>query len=394
MQIDILSHGFDTISKLSVGSQLIKLFADNSFHTFTGISAFSSKGGINGLSRHLIPAKKHLTHITIITGIDLKGTTKEALEALLDLNINAFVFYQSQDTIFHPKIYLFEGMDKSELIIGSSNLTSKGLFANVESSVAIKIDNKVEADRKIIEQLKIYFKGIFDETDPNLKKLSKKLINQLVNANIIPTEAEKKAEFGKPEKTLKKKASDAILKLFPPRKSFDIPIEFRGATKSKKKIPPKTEEENTEHPNSRGKLVWTRRKLPSSSVQGGSVGTNPTGGLRLVQDDYMVKGIKIDQTIYFRHALFGKYNWKEIRKNPFVEASTIPFEVTIFNKFIGKFELEVRHKPSGEAGQGNYTTSISWGILGEEIRSLNLTGKRLDLYKPKSKGHPFVISIN
>lgn len=91
------------------------------------------------------------------------------------LNIDAYVFYQPSITIFHPKIYLFEGADKSELIIGSSNLTSQGLFTNVEASLLVSIDNRVETDRKIVEQLKDYFKGIFDFTDPNLKKLSKKL---------------------------------------------------------------------------------------------------------------------------------------------------------------------------------------------------------------------------
>ena len=108
----------------------------------------------------------------------------EALEELLSLDINAYVFYQPSITIFHPKIYLFEGADKSELIIGSSNLTSQGLFTNVETSLLVSIDNSVETDRKIVKQLKNYFKGIFDFTDPNLKKLSKKIIAGLVKAKV------------------------------------------------------------------------------------------------------------------------------------------------------------------------------------------------------------------
>lgn len=107
----------------------------------------------------------------------------EALEELLALHIDAYVFYHPSITIFHPKIYLFEGADKSELIIGSSNLTSHGLFTNVEVSLLVSIDNLVEADRKIVEQLKDYFKGIFDFTDPNLKKINKKIIADLVKAN-------------------------------------------------------------------------------------------------------------------------------------------------------------------------------------------------------------------
>jgi HKD family nuclease len=393
MDITLLGQGYEATSEFSVGHQLIKFFADKEFHTFTGISAFASQAGINGLSRHIASAKKHLNIITIVTGVDQKGTSKEALEALLDLKINAFIFYQPSFTIFHPKIYLFEGVDKSELIIGSSNLTSQGLFTNVEASLLVSIDNAIETDRKIIEQLKDYFKGIFDFKDPNLKKLSKKIIADLVQAKVVPTEAERKAAQDKAEKTERKETEKIISKIFPKRAIAKIPTEFRGigkyrtSTRTTTAVP-------VDVSTDKGKLVWTRKKLPSSSVQGGSAGTNPTGGLRLVQDDFAIDGKKIAHTKYFRNDLFGKYKWNEIRKSPFVETATIPFEVTIFDEFKGKFDLEVRHKPSGEAGQGNYTTSISWGDLGEIIRKAKLSGSRLNLYAPKRRGQPFHIVIS
>lgn len=395
MNYTLLGQGFEAASEFSVGKQLIKFFADKDFHTFTGISAFASQSGINGLSKHIAAAKKHLTIITIVTGVDQKGTSKEALEALLNLNINAFVFYQPSFTIFHPKIYLFEGKDKSELIIGSSNLTSQGLFTNVEASLLVSIDNSIEADRKIVEQLKDYFKGIFDFTDPNLKKLSKKIIADLVKAKVVPTEAERKAAQDKAEKAERTETQNIISKIFPKRAIAKIPSEFRGTAKPKAKT--KTETATAVSigaATNKGKLVWTRKKLPFSSVQGGGAGTNPTGGLRLVQDDFEIKGKKIAQTKYFRNELFSKYKWKEIRKSPFVEATTVPFEVTIFGEFKGKFDLEVRHKPSGEAGQGNYTTSISWGELSKIISEAKLTGSRLDLYALKAKGNPFHIVIS
>jgi HKD family nuclease len=393
MNITLLGQGYEGTSDLSVGKKLIEFFADKGFHTFTGMSAFTSQAGVNGFSKHIVSAKKHLNIITIVTGVDQKGTSKEALEALLDLKINAFVFYQPSITIFHPKIYLFEGANKSELIMGSSNLTSQGLFTNVETSLLVSIDNAIEADRKIVKQLKEYFKGIFDFTDPNLKKLSKKIIADLVEAKVVPTEAERKAVQDKAEKVERKETGNIISKIFPKRAIAKIPTEFRVTAKSRKST-----RTTTVVPLNvatvKGKLVWTRKELPSSSVQGGRAGTNPTGGLRLVQDDFAINGKKIAHTKYFRNDLFGKYKWKEIRKSPFVEAVIIPFEVTIFDEFKGKFDLEVRHKPSGEAGQGNYTTSISWGDLGEIIRKANLSGSRLDLYAPIRKGLPFHIVIS
>lgn len=393
MNITLLGQGFESTSALSTGNQLIKLFSVKGFHTFTGISAFASLSGVRGLSKHIKIAKKHLSIITIVTGIDQKGTSKEALEELFALDINAYVFYQPSITIFHPKIYLFEGKNKSKLIIGSSNLTSQGLFTNIEASLLVSIDNSVKADRKIVDQLKDYFKGIFDFSDPNLKKLSKKIIADLVKAKVVPTEAERKAAQDKAEKAALKETGNIISKIFPKRAIAKIPTEFKGMKKPAAKTDTATSAA-VGNASAKGKLVWTRKKLPSSSVQGGGSGTNPTGGLRLVQDDFISGGHKIDQTSYFRNNLFEKYTWKQVRTSPYVETAKIPFEITINGDFKGQFDLEVRHKPSGEAGQHNYTTSISWGELGGTIQEENLTGSRLDLYAPKAKGKPFHLVIS
>ena len=396
MNVTVLGQGYEAISELSVGKQLIKLFADKHFHSFTGISAFASRSGIYGLEKHIAKARENLKSISIIVGVNERGTSKEALEAILNLKINSFIFYFPQSNksspIFHPKVYLFEGENKSELIIGSANLTSRGLFSNVEASLLISTDNSIEADRKIVEQIKEYFKGVFDFNDPNLVKITKEVISDLVTANVVPTEAERKEKDSKIEKEESDLNNKILSRIFPPRAFAKIPNDFRRSAIADKK---KTKNKNVPEDNTlKGKLVWTRKKLPSSSVQGGRLGTNPTGGLRLVQDDFMVSGHKIDQTSYFRHVLFDKFEWHKIRKSPFVEATKVLFDVSILNEYKGTFELEIRHKPSGESGQGNYTTSVSWGELGETIGEANLTGYRLDLYSPKRKNKPFQLVIS
>jgi len=257
MNITLLGQGFEPISEFSVGKKIIKFLADPSFHTFTGISAFASPAGINGLSHHIENAKSHIKIITIVTGVDQKGTSKEALEALLDLDINAFIFYQRSFPIFHPKIYLFEGENKTELIIGSSNLTAQGLFANVETSLLVSVDNSKESDREIVRQLKDYFKGIFDYSDPNLKRLSKELIDELVKEKIVPTEAERKAAHDKDEKTEREDENTEriISKIFPKREIPKIPREFRSfkIKNPSTKIIVGIKEQIFES----GKLVWT-----------------------------------------------------------------------------------------------------------------------------------------
>jgi hypothetical protein len=315
------------------------------------------------------------------------------LEALLEIGIKSYIFYQPSKTIFHPKIYLFEGKKVSHLIIGSSNITSAGLFSNVETSVLFSIDNTIDSDKQVIHDIKTYFKGIFNTSDPNLKKLNKKLIGELVKIKVVPTEAERSALHDITTKTESKKAEIAISKIFPKRSIEKAPVEFRGTcrltVRTKIDLKPATG-----RPLENGKIIWTRRKLPASSVQSAGSGTNPTGGLRLVQDKFVYKGKIIDQTSYFRKTVFGKFSWKQVSQSPYVEVTSVPFNITVKDKYLGKHILEIRHKPTGEAGQHNYTTSISWGDLGETIRDSNLTGARLDIFAPVDSEKSFHIVIS
>lgn len=394
MNITLLGQGFEPASEHSVGKQLINFFADKDFHRFTGISAFASQAGVRGLSKHISAAKKHLNIITIVTGVDQKGTSKEALEELLLLDVNTYVFYQPSITIFHPKIYLFEGEEKSEFIIGSSNLTSQGLFTNVEASLLVSIDNSVEADRKIIEQLKDYFKGIFDFTDPNLKKLSKKIIADLIKAKVVPTEAERKAAYDKAEKAERKETQNIISKIFPKRAIAKIPSEFRGKknTTTKTTIATATVVSSSV---TKGKLVWESGKLTERALnipKGDR--TNPTGSM------YFTKGKMkdIDQRHYFRDTVFSSLKWTKDNKpeTSHLERATAIFKIVVDGKDYGNFKLTITHNPltnTRSYEQKNSMTQVSWGDAKKVIAKDALIGKSVSLLKTNKKGE-FILSIH
>lgn len=394
MNITLLGQGFEATSQNSVGSKLIKFFADKDFHTFTGISAFASQAGIRGLSKHIKTAKEHLNIITIVTGVDQKGTSMEALQELLALDIDAYVFYQPSITIFHPKIYLFEGADKSELIIGSSNLTSQGLFTNVEASLLVSIDNSVEADKKIVDQLKDYFKGIFYFTDPNLKKLSKKIIADLVKAKVVPTEAERKAAQDKAEKAERKETENIISKIFPKRAIAKIPSEFRGTKKPTAKTAAATAAA-AGSASAKGDLLWESGKLtarPLNIPKGAN--TNPTGSM------YFTKGKMkdIDQRHYFRDIVFSTLKWKQ-DKNPdtsHLERAEAIFNFVIDGKPSGRFKLILTHNPltnTRSYEQNNSMTQVSWGDAKKLVAKDELIGKTAKLFKTKKKGE-FTLEIS
>ncbi|MCF8243748.1 MAG: phospholipase D family protein [Saprospiraceae bacterium] len=215
MNITFLGQGFLPDGNSPVGEYLMKFLLEEDFHSFTGFSAFASEAGVVGLSDHFKKAKEKFENLTLIVGVDQKGTSKEALDAILDLDISAHIFYQLSFPIFHPKIYLFEGEQRTELIIGSSNLTTQGMFINVEASLLVSIDNGDEADRKVVDDLKAYFNGLFELSDPNLQPLTVELIEELVAQKVVPTESERKQQHDKQEQQEKEKNYSLIGKLFP-----------------------------------------------------------------------------------------------------------------------------------------------------------------------------------
>jgi len=390
MTILYLGQGLDNESQNAAGSKLIQYLNDDEFNSFFAISAFASAAGIKGLSSHINNAKKKFDNISIIVGIDQNGTSKEALEEIAELDINGFIYYQLEAPIFHPKIYLFEGSTRTVLIIGSSNLTSKGLFNNVEGSLLIEFKSGDKEGEGLIKKLKEYNSRLFDLTDPNLFKITPEIISSFIEEGVVARETTRIKYQGK------RRANSSSSLTIPPRETTTIPNEFRTIRRSKgtaKTNLVQTSSQGDESIYERGQLVWIRIHLPSSSVQAVGSGTNPTGGLRLVQDGFVTGGHVIDQTTYFRNNIFGNLSWIVIGNNPLVEGTRANFFISVKGEDWGLFELDIRHKPSGEAGQHNYTTSISWGYLGRRVSEANLTNARLELYAPSNQNDPFILEI-
>lgn len=354
------------------------------------------KQGAKGFSKHIANAKKHLKVVTIVTGVDQKGTSKEALEALLDLDVEVYVFYQPSMTIFHPKIYLFEGDTKSELILGSSNLTSQGLFTNVEASLLVSIDNRNADDQQIIKQLKEYFSGIFDRTDPNIQKLTKQLIEKLVKSRVVPTEAERKAIYDKAEKPENTITESLVSKIFPKRAIAQIPGEFRWvrkpSTKAKVKASPAAVVSVKSKPS---ELLWKSGRLTQRdlNIPKGS-NTNPTGSMLFKKGDTE----NIDQRHYFRDTVFSSLKWERDKhpKSSHLERANAFFKIIIDGKKIGDYELTLTHNTKTDTKsykQNNSMTQISWGKAKKAIAKDSLIGKSASLFRNAGKKDEFTLII-
>lgn len=125
-------------------------------------------------------------HFTI--GIDLGGTSKEALSELYSWGVNVnIVKHRIPGHTFHPKIYLFEWKNRAEVFLGSSNLTEGGFFRNYECmshTVYYLPDDKEE-----YLKAKADLSKFIEPKGPTAKSLDLKLIQILHERGEIPDEA-------------------------------------------------------------------------------------------------------------------------------------------------------------------------------------------------------------
>lgn len=184
MDTIIIGQGYNIQQDTSVGKELIEQFNSERYDTFTCLVAFASYGGISALTPYIMRAKERGVKIKVVLGVDQKGTSKEALEAVLAWGVDANIYHTQSVNIFHPKIYLFENIDIFTLIVGSNNLTEMGLVKNIECSLMIKDIKSNPVHAKFYE----YWKAILDGTEVNLYPVTQELIDHLLADGIISSE--------------------------------------------------------------------------------------------------------------------------------------------------------------------------------------------------------------
>ncbi|KJD31016.1 hypothetical protein PW52_16885 [Tamlana sedimentorum] len=186
MIVEFLGQGLHLEEDETCGNHVCSAIKDESFTQITIFVAFLRKPGLDYLAPFIKQARKENRNVTFYVGIDERVTSKEALELLLELDTETYIYY-SDSYIYHPKIYLFEG-DRNRIITGSSNLTKSGLFYNVESSILLDFTNSDTSGLKIINQLKEFYSSFFDFSDPNLELLTSDYLNKLVLEDKVSSE--------------------------------------------------------------------------------------------------------------------------------------------------------------------------------------------------------------
>ena len=398
MKTTFLVQGFGNNSPNATGNYLISLLQDARFTNFTGVTAFASVSAVLGITPHLQSAKARLQQITLIVGIDQEATSKEALKAIISLQIPAYIFFQKEQIIFHPKFYLFEGAGRAKLIIGSSNLTSNGLFANVEAGVLLETEN--QADLNIIAGFKAYFSTLFNLTDPNLYPITDANIDHFVNKGIVPNESIFRVRHGKEPITNNINAILQNVLNIPARQTSAVPASFKAQrvrhVRAFISVPIQvTQQVIIQH----GTLVWRKNNLPQSDAQQVPVGSAVTGVIRLSDAGFQLDGNPIDRNTYFRDEIFGALNWitRSRVNKPALEEATGQFDINILGVSLSINNLRISHDPARIANQNNVPTTIHWGrnsIVMNYLKQHNVTGRTFQLFSPQAGSQHFRITIS
>lgn len=369
--------------------------------------AFLRQSG--NFSKLLEAMQKFLTQggvITLTAGADsfsgqADGSDYEAVGGLLS-NLGGFsdfylYLYHEPHRTFHPKIYLFSNDDQAVLFIGSSNWSRGGLFNNVEANLRLHLDLQSANHREQFEVLQGYFRDYWaDVAHPSqigqgfARRVT--LDNLSIFAPYLRSPASRKTASANRESSTSSSTHPS------PFSGQSIRTHTAGRiVRPSKPISTVSESSQVEIENfseaDKGRLLWEKKNLPPSDVQ--RQAGNVTGGIRLTQARFEVNGQRINQTTYFRHDVFGHLNWSVGTYPPKKrEAAQLLFWVNLLGQDYGIQPLIVSHKPSGEAGQKNYTTLLHWGTLAATVQSLNLVGGTFRLYAPADgEAEPFFIEI-
>jgi len=157
--------------------------------------AWVRASGMAYLSDHLANFLRHGGLLSVIVGIDLQNTTREGLEALLDLEqygrSETFVYHNEAGSIFHPKLYLFRNEEEARLIVGSNNITQSGLYVNVEAG--LQVDTSINAP--VVAQTLDALSSWKDTTGRLAMRLDREFLARLSKEGYVPDEAAARDEL-------------------------------------------------------------------------------------------------------------------------------------------------------------------------------------------------------
>ncbi len=103
-----------------LGNRLIELLDTSDYHTLNIVVAFAKNSGVLRLKDALERFRERGNKVNVYVGVDLGGTSYEALTTLLLHTDTLRVVHAEKGQTFHPEIYQFVGQNKGLMVVGSN----------------------------------------------------------------------------------------------------------------------------------------------------------------------------------------------------------------------------------------------------------------------------------
>lgn len=139
-----------------LGTRLIEFLKSQEYRSLNIFVAFAKNSGVLRLKDALVDFRKRGGVVNVYVGVDLGGTSYEALTALLLYVDSLNIVHSERGQTFHSKIYQFLGDNKNVTVVGSHNLTGGGLWTNFESSFIMEFENSASDAKNLTSDLEKY----------------------------------------------------------------------------------------------------------------------------------------------------------------------------------------------------------------------------------------------
>lgn len=191
--------------------EILKSEMKNNYSTFIIFSAFAKNSGVLRLKDAFKDYRKNGGTTTAFIGIDLDGTSYEALLNLYSLCDNLYVIHsESASTTYHSKVYLLKNDDTAWCAVGSNNLTGGGLWTNFESCI-ISTYSLPHEQAELDSIQEVLQKYMDDSYECSTKITCKEDIDTLLEAGYISKEVTQRIEIVERRKTQKSKQKKTSL---------------------------------------------------------------------------------------------------------------------------------------------------------------------------------------
>ena len=153
------------------------------------ISAFANRHTLLRLREEIQALVAAGTHVRVVVGIDLDGTSEEALREIQAWGVDVRIVKNLRPGhTFHPKAYVVEHEASATVIVGTNNLTEGGFFKNYEAATRLTFDLPADAEDYAAARQDL---GVFlDPQGDDVLPLDETLIDTLRKAGLVHPEAE------------------------------------------------------------------------------------------------------------------------------------------------------------------------------------------------------------